>query len=152
MIIAQAEGELCVAPLVASMAGKLMLSTFRIGDSPKRGEGLRIGTTRLPPRGVPKPRWKSGGYFDVWLPTVAPSLALVRWIKQRDLNDPKTRRTYFTRYERELSINSSARQTIQLLAELAKRTPISIGCYCADESRCHRSALRRAIERLAKNS
>ena len=129
---------------------KLKLSTFRIGDPPKRDEGLRIGTTRLPPRGVPKSRWKSDGYFDVWLPTVAPSRKLLSWIKQHDINDDKTRRAFFARYERELLGNSEARQTLALLAELAKRTPISVGCFCEDESRCHRSRLREIIERIAK--
>jgi uncharacterized protein YeaO (DUF488 family) len=113
---------------------------------------LRIGTTRLPPRGVPKSRWKSDGYFDVWLPSVAPSLKLLRWIKQRDINDAKTRTSFFERYERELLADAVARQTVQLLAEIASRTPISIGCFCADESRCHRSRLRRVIERAAATS
>src|SRR3954451_5254544 len=118
------------------MPSKLKLRTFRIGEPAKRGEGLRIGTTRRPPRGVPKSRWKSDGYFDVWLPAVAPSMNLLRWIKQRDINDPATRRIFFERYERELLGDSVARQTLQLLAEMAKRTPVSIGCFCVDESRC----------------
>ena len=131
---------------------KLKVSTFRIGDRPKRGEGLRIGTTRLPPRGVPKSKWKSEGYFDVWLPVVAPSRQLLAWIKQRDINDAETRKSFFKRYERELLGNADARQTVQLLAELARRTPISVGCFCADERRCHRSRLRSIIERIANES
>ena len=130
----------------------LKLSTFRIGDKPRRSVGLRIGTTRLPPRGVPKSRWKRDGYFDVWLPAVAPSRQLLSWIKHRDLSDPKISRIFFERYERELSGNAEARQTLQLLAEIAKRTPISIGCFCADEARCHRSRLRLIIERLANEA
>ena len=135
-----------------SPMAKLKLSTFRIGDQPKRSQGLRIGTARLPPRGVPKSQWKSGGYFDVWLPTVAPSRKLLSWIKQRDINNPATRRAFFQRYERELLGNAEARQTLQLLAEIAQRTPISIGCFCPDESRCHRSRLRLIIERIANES
>jgi uncharacterized protein YeaO (DUF488 family) len=131
---------------------KLKLSTFRIGDKPKPSEGLRIGTTRLPPRGVPKSKWKSGGYFDVWLPTVAPSRELLRWIKQRDINDAASRRAFFQRYERELLGDADARHILQLLGEMAQRTPISVGCFCADESRCHRSRLRAVIERIAKES
>lgn len=131
---------------------KLKLSTFRIGDQPKRANSLRIGTTRLPPRGVPKSQWKSGGYFDVWLPTVAPSKKLLSWIKQRDISDPQIRRQFFKRYERELLGDGETRQTVQLLAEMAKRTPISIGCFCADESRCHRSRLRTIIARIAAES
>jgi uncharacterized protein YeaO (DUF488 family) len=128
---------------------KLKLSTFRIGTPARKGEGLRIGATRLPPRGVPKSRWTKDGYFDLWLPVIAPSMNLLRWIKQRDINDVAIRRAYFKRYERELLGDSIARQTLQLLAAIAKRTPISIGCFCADESRCHRSRLRRLIARAA---
>ena len=131
---------------------KLKLSTFRIGGPVKRAEGLRIGTTRLPPRGVPKSQWQSGGYFDIWLPSVAPSKELFSWIKHRDINDPKTRRAYFARYERELLGKAESRQTLHLLAEVAKRTAISVGCFCADESRCHRSRLRSMIEKIATES
>ena len=127
----------------------LRLSTFRISSPPKKSQGLRIGATRLPPRGVPKSRWKEDGYFDIWLPAIAPSMKLLRWIKQRDINDATVRRAFFEKYERELLTDSVAKQTIQLLAELAKRTPISVGCFCADESRCHRSRLREVIERFA---
>jgi uncharacterized protein YeaO (DUF488 family) len=128
----------------------LRLSTFRIGSPPDKKQGLRIGATRLPPRGVPKSRWKKDGYFDVWLPVIAPSMKLLRWIKQRDINDASVRRTFFQRYERELLADSTARQTIQLLAELAKKTPISVGCFCADETRCHRSRLYEVIKRSAE--
>jgi uncharacterized protein YeaO (DUF488 family) len=132
------------------MVVKLKLSTFRIGDPVIPSQGLRIGATRLPPRGVPKARWKKDGYFDVWLPTVAPSRKLLSWIKKRDINDEATRSQYFERYERELLGDSAARQTLQLLAEIAKAAPIAIGCFCAAEDRCHRSRLRDVIERTAK--
>ena len=131
------------------MSAKLKLSTFRIGTPPKKKQGLRIGATRLPPRGVPKAQWKKEGYFDLWLPVIAPSMKLLRWIKQRDINDAGTRREFFKRYEKELLGGSTARQTLQLLGAIAKRTPISVGCFCADESRCHRSRLRELIERAA---
>jgi uncharacterized protein YeaO (DUF488 family) len=132
------------------MPRQLKLSTFRIGDRPRPGQGLRIGATRLPPRGVPKARWKRDDYFDVWLPVIAPSRSLLRWIKQRNINDEKTRRVFFDRYERELLGSSDSRQTLEMLAELAKRTAISIGCFCADESRCHRSRLRHVIHGIAE--
>lgn len=131
---------------------KLNLSTFQIGTAPKRSQGLRIGTTRLPPRGVPKSRWKKDGYFDVWLPIVAPSRKLLSWIHEHDINDAKTRKMFFERYERELLGDSTARHTVQLLAELARRTPIAIGCFCKDETRCHRSRLRDVIQRMAAES
>src|SRR6185436_6114412 len=88
----------CSPTCSLSVSMNLHISTFRIGDPPKRDEGLRVGATRLPPRGVPKSRWKKDGYFDVWLPTVAPSRKLLGWIKQRDINDDKTRRVFFVRY------------------------------------------------------
>ena len=131
---------------------KLKLSTYRIGTRPKSSQGLRIGATRLPPRGVPKSRWKKDGYFDVWLPVIAPSKKLLSWIHQRDINDAATRKVFFQRYERELLGDSTARHTLELLAELAKRTPISVGCFCKDESRCHRSRLREVSERIAKEA
>ena len=115
----------------------LRLRTFRYGDPPERGEGLRIGTTRRPPRGVTKDRW--GDYFDVWFPVLAPSEKLFR-----------NRPFGFDRYERELLGRAESRQAVELLAALALRTPISIGCFCADEEHCHRSYLRLLIERAAK--
>jgi uncharacterized protein YeaO (DUF488 family) len=115
----------------------LKLRTFRYGDPPKRGEGLRIGTTRRPPRGVSKARWSD--YFDVWFPVVAPSDKLLR-----------SRPFGFKPYEREVLGRAESRQAVELLAALALRTPISIGCFCADEEHCHRSYLRSIIERTAE--
>ena len=120
------------------MKKPLKLRTFRHGDPPKRGEGLRIGTTRRPPRGATKEQWPE--YFDVWFPILAPSAKLL------------ARRPFgFARYERELFSRAESRQAVQLLAHLALRTPISIACYCEDESHCHRSYLRKLIEREARN-
>jgi uncharacterized protein YeaO (DUF488 family) len=127
---------------------KLKLRTFQIGSPTKRGDGLRIGVTRLPPRGVPRHRWQRDGYFDVWFPVVAPSAPLLRRALARGLADATVRRRFFTAYERELK-RPAARQCVELLAQLAMRMPIAIGCFCDDESRCHRSRLRKAIERAA---
>jgi uncharacterized protein YeaO (DUF488 family) len=126
----------------------LKLSTFRHGDPPKRGEGLRIGTTRRPPRGVPRDRWQRDNYFDVWFPVLAPSAALLRRFQR---SQTMGFRDFCDSYERELLKSAEPRQALDLLAALALRTPISIGCYCADESRCHRSHLRRLIEAAAVN-
>jgi uncharacterized protein YeaO (DUF488 family) len=111
------------------------LRTFCYTDPPKRGEGLRIGTTRRPPRGVPKKRW--GEFFDVWFPVVAPSEELLR-----------KRPFGFARYKREVLGRAESRQAVELLAALARRTPISIGCFCATEEGCHRSYLRRIIQEM----
>lgn len=120
---------------------KLRLKTFMIKSPVKRGQGLRIGTTRRPPRGVRKERWQADGYFDLWLPDIAPSQQLLG----RSLDFKQ----FMDAYERELSAGAESRQTVQLLAEVAKRTPISIGCYCEDEQRCHRSRLKAVIEKAA---
>ena len=122
----------------------MTLRTFRIGDSKDKSAGLRIATTRYLPRGVRKADYARLGLFDVWLPGVSPSPALIRWLKSREWN-AATARTFFARYEREMRTSSDARQTIKLLAAMAKRMPVSIGCYCEDERRCHRSALARLI-------
>jgi uncharacterized protein YeaO (DUF488 family) len=130
------------------MATRLHLATFQIGGASKRRQGLRIGATRRPPRGVSRERWQREGFFDVWLPVVAPSADLLRRIHAGDIDDPDARRRFFAAYEREMA-QTEPRQVIELLARLAERTPIAIGCFCADESRCHRSRLRALIERAA---
>jgi uncharacterized protein YeaO (DUF488 family) len=130
------------------MENKLKLSTFQIGAPAKRSQGLRIGVTRHPPRGVPKSRWTREGYFDVWLPVVAPSAKLIARFR-RDLDDPAIRAKFFDSYERELLSTADGRQMVELLAQLAARTPISIGCFCEDESKCHRSRLYEIIRRQA---
>jgi uncharacterized protein YeaO (DUF488 family) len=127
--------------------GTIRLRTYQIGSPRKRSDGLRVGTVRFLPRGVRKHDYARLDYFDVCLPSVAPSQELIRWLKSADLTDKRWAQ-FLKRYEHEMTTTNS-RQTIQLLAEIAKRTPISIGCYCADESRCHRSTLRKLIDRAA---
>ena len=131
------------------MQKRLMLSTFRIGDLAKPKEGLRVGATRRPPRGVPKSEWVSGGYFDVWLPALAPSAELLGKLKEIDFENPVKRKAFFDRYEKELLGSAEARQTVEFVAQVATRMPISIGCFCADESRCHRSRLFKIIQEHA---
>jgi uncharacterized protein YeaO (DUF488 family) len=125
---------------------KTTVGVFRIGDEPRRGEGLRIGTTRYPPRGVPRSRWRKDQYFDVWFPVVAPSEKLLRSIRKTGLDDAKTRRRFFGAYRRELK-RPPASHAVELLAALAAATPIAVGCFCADETRCHRSVLREEIDK-----
>jgi uncharacterized protein YeaO (DUF488 family) len=123
------------------------VSIFHIGDKPKRGEGLRIGTTRYPPRGVPRSRWKQDHYFDVWFPVVAPSQTLLRSIRKTGLDDPNTRERFFSAYRRELR-RPPASHAVALLAAIAAATPVAVGCFCEDEARCHRSVLREEIDKL----
>ena len=119
------------------------LRTFRIGATARRDDGLRIAVTRRPPRGVPKAEWSK--LFDVWLPLVAPSAVLVKGALSRGLDDDKVRRKFFAAYERELT-KPDVNHAIDLLAAMAARTAMAIGCFCEDESRCHRSVLKRVIE------
>lgn len=126
---------ICKTPIPLTML-RLNLRTYRYGSPRDRGEGLRIGTTRYLPRGVFKTDYALLDYFDVWLPVLAPSRELLQWAKNKE----RTHEAFAKRYENEMK-NTDARQVIKLLAELARTTPIAIGCFCADESRCHRSVL-----------
>jgi uncharacterized protein YeaO (DUF488 family) len=120
----------------------LHVQSVRAGSPPKRGEGLRIGAVRFLPRGVSKIHYGRKNYFDVWLPSLAPSrLLLTRFLKS---GMPVA--TFFRRYRKEMQ-NTDPRQAIKLLAEIAKRTPIAICCYCEEERRCHRSVLIELIRR-----
>ena len=124
----------------------LKLYTYQLGTPRRRGEGVRVGTVRHLPRGVRKEDYARLNYFDVWFPNVAPSPELVHWLRE----NPEARWGKFVdRYTREMK-QPDSRHAIELLAELAKRTPISIGCFCSDESHCHRSILRDLIQQAAK--
>lgn len=127
------------------MKRTLKLRTFRYGDAPKRGEGLRIGTTRRPPRGVKKEQWKD--YFDVWFPVLAPSADLIRSYMQKGDYE-----AFCKSYEREVLGTPESRHSLELVAAIALRMPTSVGCFCEDESRCHRKHLRKLIERAAGES
>jgi uncharacterized protein YeaO (DUF488 family) len=130
------------------MKKNLKLGTFRIGTLRQRGEGLRISVTRRPLRGIPLSRLRTEGCFDSWLPSLSPSLALLARTPTERFDEPPVLKRFFAAYEREMKQNEP-RHTIAFLATLAQQTPISIGCFCEDESRCHRSRLRLLIERAA---
>lgn len=129
---------------------RLKLHTFEIGSPRKRGEGLRISTARRPPRGVPRARIRRKGNFDSCLPHLAPSLELLARTPRDRMKEPAVRKRFFSAYEREMR-QPGPRHTIAFLARLAQREAISIGCYCSDESCCHRSRLRLLIERAAES-
>lgn len=114
----------------------------RLGTPRLRGEGLRIGTVRRPPRGVPKEKFASGNWYDVWLPELSPSEATVK-LGQRAETDAAWK-AFARRYEKEMS-SPSASRVLDLLAALSQSADFSVGCYCEDESRCHRSILRRLL-------
>jgi uncharacterized protein YeaO (DUF488 family) len=134
------------------MPKPLKLTMYRIGAPPQSGQGLRVGATRRPPRGVPKDRWVADGYFDVWFPAVAPSPKLVAELLKKQHGPEAAFQKALDRYERELLSNAESRQTVEFLAQVAARTPISIGCFCEDESRCLRSRLYKIIQEHAPKS
>ena len=122
-----------------------------MGTPRNPGEGLRVGTVRFLPRGVKKENYAQLDYFDVWFPLLAPSAELFKWLKGHKFPNDQVRWSQFReRYTAEMK-RTDARQAIKLLAELSKSTPLSIGCYCEDESACHRSILRELIECAARS-
>ena len=111
----------------------------RLGSPRARGEGLRIGTVRRPPRGVPKAEHASRDFYDVWLPELAPSDALVAFAQKA--GDARAWKTFVRRYRAEMKQPAAVR-LLELLAALSKDAALSVGCYCEDESHCHRSVLK----------
>jgi uncharacterized protein YeaO (DUF488 family) len=111
----------------------------RLGTPRAPDEGLRIGTVRRPPRGVPKARFASGNWYDVWYPELAPSAEAVT--QALGAASDAEWRAFARRYRSEMSSPERSR-TLDLLAALSHHAAFSVGCYCEDESRCHRSLLR----------
>ena len=116
-----------------------MIRVVRLGTPRVRGEGLRLGTVRLLPRGVKKEDFAKRDYFDLWLAEVAPSAALVSWALSQPWTD-KRWATFARRYHSEMR-KPVAQRLIALLAAVSSTTNFSIGCYCENPSRCHRSLL-----------
>jgi uncharacterized protein YeaO (DUF488 family) len=126
----------------------MAIRVVRLGSPRTAGEGLRLGTVRRPPRGVPKAEHASRDFYDVWLPDLAPSESLVKQALRA--SDPRAWRAFAKRYRAELKRPQAAR-LLTLLAALSHGTDFSVGCYCAEEARCHRSVLRALLrERGAK--
>ncbi|HSK81694.1 MAG TPA: DUF488 family protein [Thermoanaerobaculia bacterium] len=115
----------------------------RLGTPRNPDEGLRVGTVRRPPRGVRKEDYAARDYFDVWLPELAPTAPLVSWL----LSEPVTpeRWAVFERRYRQEMRQPAAQRLLALLAALSAQTNFSVGCYCEDETHCHRSILRRLL-------
>jgi len=114
----------------------------RLGGERAAGEGLRIGTVRHPPRGVPKSELAARNFYDVWYPNLAPSAAAVKL--GRTAETPRQWATFVKRYRAEMA-SAENRRTLELLAALSHETDFSVGCYCAEESRCHRSVLKELL-------
>jgi uncharacterized protein YeaO (DUF488 family) len=115
----------------------------RLGAPRARNEGLRLGTVRRPPRGVRKTDFARLDYFDVWTPELAPSVPLVKWALSAPWTDRRWS-SFARRYRREMRA-PAAQRLIELLAALSATTNVSVGCYCENESRCHRSLLRQLL-------
>ena len=115
----------------------------RLGTDREPNEGLRIGTVRRPPRGVLKSDYARLNYYDVWLPELAPSEPLVSWALSEPFT-PKRWATYARKYRAEMK-HPAADRLLTLLAAMSRDSNFSVGCYCEDESRCHRSLLRELL-------
>jgi uncharacterized protein YeaO (DUF488 family) len=111
----------------------------RLGSPRRRGEGTRIGTVRRPPRGVPKGEFASGNWYDVWFPTLAPSLPTMKL--GLAAKTPGQWAMFSRKYRAEMG-QPDARHALGLLAALSQASDFSVGCYCEDEHLCHRSILR----------
>ncbi len=112
----------------------------RLGTDRAEGEGLRIGTVRRPPRGVPKAEFASRNFYDVWLPELAPSEELLK--RAQAATTDRDWSTFVRRYRAEMK---EQRHLLDLLAALSRSASFSVGCYCENEARCHRSVLRELL-------
>lgn len=114
----------------------------RLGSPRATGEGLRIGTVRRPPRGVPKSDWAKRDFYDVWLPNLAPSEALLK--SGQSASDARAWKSFVRRFRGEMA-RPEASRVLDLLAALSHDANFAVGCYCAEESRCHRSVLKELL-------
>jgi len=117
----------------------MAVRVVRLGEHRANDEGLRIGTVRRPPRGVPKSEFATQDWYDVWYPNLAPSADAVKLGLQA--GSPVQWKAFERKYRAEMATPDN-RRTIELLAALSQRANFSVGCYCEDETRCHRSILR----------
>lgn len=117
----------------------MALRVVRLGTPRALGEGLRIGTVRRPPRGVPRSEFARQDWYDVWFPTLSPSAELVK--QAHEAKTPTDWNAFFRHYQAEMKAPAAA-HALDLLAAMSQHSDISVGCYCEDEAHCHRTALR----------
>ncbi|MGE5116816.1 MAG: DUF488 domain-containing protein [Betaproteobacteria bacterium] len=120
----------------------MVVRVVRLGTPREPGEGLRIGTVRRPPRGVPKAEFARRDYYDVWFPNLAPSVETMKLAQQA--KTPAEWQAFVRRYRAEMAEPEHA-HAIALLAALSQHSDFAVGCYCEDESHCHRSVLRELL-------
>ena len=117
----------------------MAIRVVRLGFPREADEGLRVGTVRRPPRGVPKSEYAIKDFYDVWLPNLSPSAELMK--QGKSSHDDKSWALFSRKFRAEMS-RPEASRILDLLAALSHQAQLSVGCYCEDESRCHRSILR----------
>jgi uncharacterized protein YeaO (DUF488 family) len=120
----------------------MSVRVVRLGSARLQGEGVRIGTVRRPPRGVPRDQFASRDWYDVWFPNLAPSVETMK-LGQQASSDAEWA-AFARRYRAEMGA-PDARHALNLLAALSHATDFSVGCYCDAEARCHRSILRELL-------
>jgi uncharacterized protein YeaO (DUF488 family) len=120
----------------------MTIRVVRLGAARSSEEGLRIGTVRRPPRGVPKTEYASRDYYDIWLPNLAPSQGLMKLGKA--VESDRDWAHFAKKYRAEMASPDKTR-VLDLLAALSHGANFSVGCYCEVESRCHRSLLRELL-------
>ena len=121
----------------------MAIRVVRLGTTRASSEGPRLGTVRRPPRGVRKADYARRDFYDAWLPDLAPSAPLVRWISAAPISEARWR-TFAKRYRTEMK-RPEAQRLLEVLALLSRAANFSVGCYCEDEARCHRSVLRELL-------
>ncbi len=122
----------------------MTIRIVRLGSPRMQDEGLRIGTVRRPPRGIRKEAFAARDFYDLWFPNLAPSATL---LKSFVPDDEQSWQQFQRKFLAEMK-TSGARHDLNLLAAFSHRINCSVGCYCKDESRCHRSLLRRLLVEL----
>ncbi len=120
----------------------MAISIVQLGSPRKPGEGPRLGTVRRPPRGVPKSDFARLDYYDVWFPNLSPTAGLVQ--EAQNASDERAWAAFRRKFRHEMSTPDRSRE-LDLLATLSHHTSLSLGCYCQDENRCHRSVLRELL-------
>jgi uncharacterized protein YeaO (DUF488 family) len=120
----------------------MTVSIVRLGSDRHPSEGLRIGTVRRPPRGVPRTEFAKQNWYDVWYPNLAPSVETMK--EGLVAQTPAEWKAFTRKYRKEMGTPEN-RRSLELLAALSRRTDFSVGCYCEDEARCHRSVLRELL-------
>jgi len=120
----------------------MVIRVVQLGSKRAAGEGMRIGTVRRPPRGVPKAEFASGNWYDVWYPNLAPSMETMKL--GQEARTPAQWLGFARKYRAEMAAPDHVR-SIELLARLSHQSDFSVGCYCEQEARCHRSILRELL-------